>query len=95
MQDLSAFQTPSFIAIANTMGHSILIETFKSAAYYLNHSNGLSAGTKYSYYNMKESQSCYLFIQGTGLDILIHRFGMSYDADSLRDTFNYCVRKSA
>jgi len=83
----------SWLAIVNTMGHSILIETIRSAAFYLVHSNGVPK-TRVQVTQFREEKSCYAFVQGTGLNTLLNRLGMSYDADAIRDTFNYCVRHS-
>lgn len=85
-------QIRNLVAYANTLGHSVLIETLKMAAYYLNHSNG-TIQTKV--FQFTEAKSCYMFVQGTGLNALINHFGMDYDPETLRDGFNYCVRRSA
>jgi len=81
----------NWTALSNTLGHSVLIETMKYAAYYVHHSNGLSKSRVFVM-NMKEAKSCYFFVQGTSLNKLISRFGMEYDAEKIRETFNYCVR---
>lgn len=91
--DLSGSQN-EWIALANTMGHAVLIETIKMAAYYVNHSNGLSRYGLNTRTHIHEAQTCYAFVQGTGLHSIIMRFGMSYDADQIKNLFNYCVRKS-
>ena len=77
-------------AIVNTMGDSILVETFKLAAYYLTHSNGIHHKTRiYS-----EARGCYSFIQGTGLDNLIRSYCLDYSSDDIRKGFFYCMRRS-
>jgi len=83
----------NFIALINTMGHAILIETIKMAAYYVHHSNGASL-TYNKVGRIKEGKNCYAYIQGTGLAIIINQYGLNYDTDVLRETFNYCVRHS-
>ena len=84
----------SYIAFANTLGHAVVIETLKMAAYYLSHSNGLG----YKSYNvrttMSEAKSCYLFVQGTGLEVTMERFGLNYDTGKIKNMFNYLIRKS-
>ena len=87
-------QTEEWIAIINTMGHAVLIETLKSASYYLSHSDMRHCKNRMTTMYIKEARSCYVFVQGTGLDRLIVRLGMDYDPDKLRDGFNYWVRQS-
>ena len=86
-------QINNHFAVVTSMGQAVLIETIKAAAFYVTHSDG--AHTKSKVMSLKEASFCYAFIQGTGLQILINRFGLAYDADKIQDTFNYCVRKSA
>ena len=84
-----------FLAIASTIGHSIVLETLKMAAYYLQHSNGTTF--KSPFWNREfrsEARSCYFFIQGTGLDILLDQYGMAYNPDQIRSGFNYYIRHS-
>ena len=80
-------------AVVNSLGRTVLIETIKAAAFYVTHSDGVH--TKSKVMSLKESSFCYAFVQGTGLQLLIDRFGLAYDADKIQDTFNYCVRRSA
>ena len=87
-------QVNRLVAYANTLGHSILIETLKMAAYYLSHSNGLQSGfalPKFKTY-MNEAKSCYLFVQGTGLELTLNRFDLNYNAERIRTLFGYMVR---
>ena len=86
-------QTDDWLAIINTMGHATLIEVFKSANYYLIHSNDVPKSRVFSM-NLREAKECYMFVQGTGLPILLSRLGLDYNSDRLRSTFNYCARKS-
>ena len=85
------------IAIVNTVGHAVLVETLKMAVYYLSHSNGLSHTGDYGRNfktEMNEARSCYLFVQGTGLEITINDFDLNYNPDRIRSMFNYLVRHS-
>lgn len=75
------------------MGEAVLIETLKMAAYYVNHSN-ITIKSRPWRINFSEAKSCYLFVQGTGLNVLLSRFGLNYDAEKIQDNFNYCVRRS-
>ena len=84
----------SFIALANTLGHSVLIETLRMASYFISHSNGVTNHYRVTRLYFNEAKSCYYFVQGTGLQSIIDRFGMAYNADSIRDGFNYYIRKS-
>lgn len=88
--------------LVNTMGESILVETLKSAASFIARSGNDTrvAGTDYyskygRRYYQKELRECYLFIQGTGLNALIHDYNLSYDPDILRESFNYYVRHAS
>ena len=92
--ELSGLEPSAFIALANTMGHSVLVETMKMAAYYVQHSNGVFKGQAFIHRHMKEAKSCFLFVQGTGLEVIINRFGMSYDSEALKHGFNYYLRHS-
>lgn len=81
------------LLMTNTLGESILIETLRSAAYFATRShNGFKTKSYYYKNYYKESQECYHFIQGTGLDMLIHRFHLDYDPNQIRGCFNYCIR---
>lgn len=85
---------PEFWAIVNTLGQSVLLETLKMAAYYISHSNGNTRRHDFTVH-MSEASSCYAYVQGTGLQILINRFSLAYDADQIRESFNYYIRRSA
>ena len=88
-------QINNHFALVTSMGQSVLIETIKMAAFYVNHSGSYTAHSRSFNMNLKEARSCYVFVQGTGLQVLINRFGLAYDADKIQETFNYCVRRSA
>ena len=79
------------LLLTNTLGESILVETIRSAAYFLNYSNNIPKH-KRDRPIFQESQYCYFFLQGTGLDQLIESYCLDYDPDTLRQGFNYCVR---
>ena len=84
------------ILMANTIGLSILVETLRSAAHFAvsppSYENNHDWVVR-SYY--KEGKECYAFVQGTGLETLLVNYNLQYDADKLREGFNYYVRKSA
>lgn len=82
----------AFFMLASTMGQSILIETLRSAAYYACNSNNHPTEKK-MVARYKEASSCFLFVQGTGLEELIQSYCMDYDADKLREGFSYCLRR--
>lgn len=89
-------QINNHFLLVNSIGCSVLIETIKMAAFYVNHSGSYKPG-RFGYFNakIKEGRECYMFVQGTGLQTIIAQFGLEYDADKLQETFNYCVRRSA
>lgn len=82
-----------FWAVVNTLGHAALVETLRMAAYYVSHSNH-AFGRRWLF-EIKEAESCYAYVQGSGLEVLMNKFGLNYDVDQIKDTFNYCVRRSA
>ena len=90
--------SPDFIQMfmMNTIGESILVETLKSAAYFITRSNGTFQPKHHvtkSY--LQEAGYCYFFVQGTGLDLLIHRYRLDYNPDELRNTFNYYAKHTS
>ena len=88
-------QVIQYILMANTMGHSIIIEVFNSAVSYYTHSSGLYNGHgRTSRRIFLEGSACYAFIQGTGLDLLLDRYFMDYNPSRLREGFNWCLKKS-
>lgn len=89
--ELSDSSLSNHFAVVTSLGQAVLVETLKAAAYYVTHSNQTrsKAGIQY-----REAISCYMFVQGTGLQVLINKFGLDYDAENIQSTFNYCVRKS-
>ena len=82
----------AYMVLANTIGEAMLIETLKMAVFFLHNSSNFSNYTKTMY---REAKGCYMFIQGSGLDMALARFGLDYDAQLLRNEFNYCMRRSA
>lgn len=65
----------------NTLGLSILYETFSTASkmaipYYKKRTGG-------------DIHECYVWIQGTGLDVFIEKYEMDYNPDKLRNSFNW------
>ena len=85
----------NYIAVVNTMRHAVLIETRKMAAYYINHSNVILDCPRRIKNYINEAKSCYLFVQGTGLQVTMNRFYMNYDSEKIKHLFNYMVRHSA
>lgn len=82
----------SYIAQINTLGHAVLIETLKMAAYYVSHSNNANTRNLKTY--LSEAKSCYMFVQGSGLELTLNRFGMDYNAGKIKSLFNYLIRQS-
>ena len=88
----STLKVDYFILI-NSMGEGMLIETMKMAAYYLKHSSRTLFKDRHQKAFYREGSSCYAFMQGSALEIAINRLGLDYDAEKLRDGFNYCSRR--
>ena len=73
------------VMMLNTLGLSILAHTMAKAQkyFYLNcNPNGRS-----------ETARCYAWIQGSGLDALLIKYNLDYDAETLRDSFNYFLKR--
>lgn len=82
--------------LMNTLGESILVETLKSAAFYITRSGGLaSSKRRETKAFLKEAGYCYIFVQSTGLDLLIQRYRLDYNPEEIRSSFNYYVRHSS
>ena len=82
------------IAVINTMGEAILVSVLREAVFYVRHSS-----KTYSHYDssmrLLEAKDCYLYVQTTGLDLILSNYDLNYDPEILRDAFNYCLRRSA
>ena len=94
MRTTEPLASNNYIATINTLGHAVLIETLKMAAYYLSHSNGLEHRGINFKATIKEAKSCYVFVQGTGLDVTLNTFGLNYNAGRIKELFNYMARQS-
>jgi len=81
------------LLIMNTLGESVLVETLRSASYFISRTgNGYHPKFWREQDRLKEGESCYYFVQGTGLDILIEYYDLGYNPNEVRDQFNYWVR---
>lgn len=78
------------IMLVNTLGLSVIVESFREAKYYLLHA---SSTTKWVRDKAKEMKPAFLFIQGTGLEMTLQRYGCDYDADQLRTSFYSLVKR--
>ena len=73
--------------LLGTIGLSVIVETFKSAAY-LFISTGFKIETSGSLKDkIAEGERSFAFIRGTGLEICIQEFELDLDADELRKVF--------
>jgi len=65
------------LMVMHTIGLSILFTEFKRAswAYFMPH------------YHPKTASDSLAFIQGTGLEFVVHAYGLQYDPENLRNTF--------
>lgn len=68
----------------NTIGLSVLTETLHQAARFIYLKSTAS---------QSETAHCYAFIQGSGLEIFIAQYGLGYDANVLRQSFNYYLQR--
>lgn len=68
------------LLLINTLGLSILEATMVDAAQVV-------------YLKDTGSNASYLFVQGTGLDILLGSYGLDLDPFKLRDGFNYYLKR--
>lgn len=72
---------------ANTIGMSIIQETLVEAGKYVMHRSGVSIyaenGRTY-----KEMKSCFLFVEGTGLEMIVKDFNLGYDPIMIKREFN-------
>lgn len=84
------------LLLATTMGESILVETLRSAAYFVTRSaNNFQPKHHVTRELLREARNCYFFIQGTGLDELIATYSLDYDPEIIRQGFNFYVRQSS
>ena len=86
-------QAKFYIATINSLGHSVLLETIRSAVFYLNNSNQICK-SRFFKLELKEGKSCYAFIQGSGLDAMLNEWNLEYDPFQIRVNFNYLIRHS-
>ena len=84
----------------NTLGMSVLTETIKSAAFYMNNTYHMIEEAKFnkSYVShfkmdMREGRQSLAFINGTGLEIMLDSYCLDFNADRLRSGFFYLMRK--
>ena len=72
------------IMLINTIGLSIVVESFSEAYYFLSHNSSTTSSVRRK---AEEFRDSFIFIQGTGLEKVIQEYGIGYDADALRRTF--------
>lgn len=80
------------LMMMNTLGLSILEQTFKMAENFVYMKTNSSNRNSNNYH---ENKDCYAFIQGTSLELFLGRYHLNYDADELRDGFNYYIRRKS
>lgn len=74
--------TPRGIFNTDKLAHTVLKTTLFEAAFVTTHTNGFITGRR-----RLESSEALAFVSGTGLNIMIERWGLAYDADTLRELF--------
>jgi len=71
------------LMLMNTLGMSVLLETLYSAASYVpRHSQ------------KADSYKCFLFVQGSGLEKLLDCYLLDYDANIIRNGFNWHYKRN-
>ena len=83
-----------YFMMINTIGMSILIDSIKSASRLFIYSNGYTIPpyklpSRMLSQRLKECKQSFMFIQGTGLDMIINQYHLGYDPDHLRTCFNH------
>lgn len=63
----------------------VLANALVEAAYMFVHTNGKLTRDKLAL--LENSRQAFVFISGTGLEILLEEYGLGYDADQIRTTF--------
>jgi len=76
----------AYVIMMNTIGMSVVVRVLKDAAFALEHTGRASIRFPLSRHPAVASEPI-LFIQGTGLEMVIDRFGLGLNADKLRDQF--------
>ena len=77
---INSAQLCTLIAL-NRIGVGVLTEALKSAEYYLTHSNGTSIK------RLKQSAQSFMFVRGTGLEVIINYYHLNYNTDKLKNSF--------
>lgn len=72
----------AMLLLANTLGLSIISENLRTASRFFIPTSKPSL----------EVREAYMFIQGTGLEEVLYHYGINYDADCIRNGFNYYMR---
>lgn len=81
----------SMLITLNTIGEAVLVEAFKEAAYYLNHTNG-NGLSRTNLEQMSNGEASYAFLKGTGLEMAIEYYHLDYRAYDLRRSFMEMMR---
>lgn len=69
----------------NTLGMSVLIEVLKMAKAFSHVADKPHPSNGYYH----EAEKCFIFVQGTGLNMLVDKYSLGYDPEELKVTFNY------
>ena len=80
--------------LMSTLGHGMLVETLKMAAFFIGNSSRTAFKSRVTQSRFREAEGCYFFVQGSGFQKAINKFGLDYDADILRSGFNHYIRRS-
>lgn len=67
-----------------SIGLSIVADAFRDAYFYVKYETSQYLTSRVKAANRKDA---FLFISGTGLDLVLHAYGCEYDAEALRNGF--------
>lgn len=74
--------TGMILVTLNTIGEAVLVEALKEAAYYWHHTNG-----KCNKKRMIEARESFMFVSGTGLEVIVDYYHLGYHAETMKDHF--------
>lgn len=81
----TVYETPDRVIQYTTMVLESLCFTIREASYMFVRTNRTMTGDHMR--NLKYSRQAFVFISGTGLDVMLDSYGIMYDADNIREAF--------
>jgi hypothetical protein len=71
------------LLMMTTLGMQVIKQALQDAAYYVTHTSGT-----FNRKAMTASYEAYMFVQGTGLEMVIQKFAIDLNAEVLKEEFN-------